>query len=271
MRIPSSPYRPLACLAASLLASVATIPDAGAAGFAVMITPPRLELRAQPGEVVRQVIQVTNVANATTRLSVQTADWQLGEDDSVLFENPLAADSCRPWTALEARELELGAGGRRRFRFEVAVPEEAPARECRFAIMFEGEPEQVESLPFPVSGRIGVIVYLTVGNARAQLELVESTVVEFQGRWLPALMVTNTGNAHTRLGGFINGRDEAGRTHSFAPSDLPVLPGRTRTVVLQPQVPEGDTSPEIEYPLRLTGRLDWSGQRLDVDQVFATE
>lgn len=259
------------CIVAALLGAFATAQQASAAGFAVLITPPRFELRAQPGEVLRQVLEITNAADATTRLAVQTAEWNFGEDGSVVFTNPLADDSCRPWTALEARELELGPNGRRRFRFEVAVPADAATRECRFAIMFEGEPEAVGPLALPVAGRIGIIVYVAVGDAQARLELSDAVVVESEGSRLPALTVTNTGNAHTRLGGFLSGRDDTGQSLVFTPQSLPVLPGQTRTIALQPQWPEGEAPPEIRFPIRLSGRLDWSGQRLDVDEVFTGE
>jgi fimbrial chaperone protein len=257
--------------ALAMLGAAAPVHEGVAAGFAVLITPPRFELRAQPGEVLRQVIEITNAADATARLGVQTAEWDFNEDGSVGFSNPLAADSCRPWTALEARELELGPSGRRRFRFEVAVPADAVSRECRFAIMFEGEPETMGALALPVAGRIGVIVYVAVGSARANLELRDALVVDLEGQRLPALSVVNTGDAHTRLGGFVSGRDSAGRSLVFTPQSVPVLPGQARTIVLRPQVPEGEPSPEISFPIRLTGRLDWSGQRLDVDAVFAGE
>lgn len=260
---------PFAALA--LMAATIPVQHASASGFAVLITPPRFELRAQPGEVLRQVLEITNASDSTAWLAVQTAEWSFGEDGSVVFTNPLAEDSCRPWTALEARELEIGPNGRRRFRFEVSVPPDAAAQECRFAIMLEGEPEVVGQLALPVAGRIGIIVYIAVGGAQARLEVREATVVEAEGQRLPALTVTNTGNAHARLGGFISGRDEAGRSLVFTPHSSPVLPGQTRTILLQPQHPEGEAPPEISFPIRLGGRLDLSGQRLDIDEVVVGE
>jgi fimbrial chaperone protein len=261
----------LPCAALMLVGAAVPAQPAAAAGFAVLITPPRFELRAQPGEVVRQVLEITNAADAPAKLTVQTAEWHFGDDGSVVFANPLAEDSCRPWTALETRELELGPNGRRRFRFEVAVPVEAVSGECRFAIMFEGEPEAVGPLALPVAGRIGIIVYVAVGSAHAQLELREISIVEFEGHRLPALTVTNMGNAHTRLGGFVSGRDGAGRSLVFAPQSSPVLPGTTRIILLHPESPEGEPPAVINFPIRLAGRLDWSGQRLDIDEVFAGE
>lgn len=245
--------------------------SASAAGFAMLITPPRFELRARPGDVLRQIIEVSNVATSPARVSVGTAEWRFAEDGSVLFENALADDSCRPWIALEARQLELPASGRRRYRFEVEVPLDAAARECRFAIMFEGEPERVGDLGLPVAGRIGIIVYLAIGDPTAQLRLESATQLEVDGQRLPALTVTNTGDAHTRLEGLISGRDSSGREIVFAPDSAPVLPGQTRNLVLRPQAPSGQVPPVVAYPIRLSGRLDWSGQRLEIDETFGAE
>jgi hypothetical protein len=258
---------------AALVLATLALPaqQATAAGFALLITPPRFELRAQPGEVLRRVLEITNASESPAWFGVQTAEWEFGGDGSVVFASPLADESCRPWTALEARALELAPNGRRRFRFEVAVPADAPERECRFAIMFEGEPEAVGQLAVPVAGRIGVIVYVAVGGAAAQLELRHAGVVDTESGVLPALTVENTGNAHTRLEGFLSGRDGAGREIVFVPQSSPVLPGQTRILALFPQAPKGEAPPEVTFPIRLAGRLEWSGTRLDIDEVFAGE
>lgn len=257
-----------------VLSSVAiglSAPPAAAAGFSVLITPPRFELRAQPGDVLRQVLEITNTASSPAKLAIQTAEWGFAEDGAVVFTNPLSDNSCRPWTAIEATALELGPNARRRFRFEVAVPPDTAAQECRFAILFEGEPELIGALALPVAGRLGIIVYVAVGDAQAQLEFDAATAVDHDGVKLPALTVSNTGSATTRLEGFLSGRDSAGREFVFMPQNAPVLPGQTRTLALYPQSPEGEASPAVELPIRLSGRLDWSGQRLDIDEVFGGE
>lgn len=242
-----------------------------AAGFSVLMTPPRFELRARPGDVMRQVLEITNTASSPAQLAIQTAEWAIAEDGAVVFSNPLAEGSCRPWTALEARALELGPNAKRRFRFEVAVPPDAADTECRLAILFEGEPELVGQLALPVAGRLGIIVYVAVGDAQAQIELRAATAIDHEGAKLPALTVSNTGSATTRLEGFLSGRDGAGREIVFMPQNAPVLPGQTRTLALYPQSPKHESPPAVDFPIRLSGRLDWSGQRLEVNEVFGGE
>src|SRR5690606_36173437 len=179
---------------------------AAAQGFSAHVLPPRFEDSAPPGTVYRNVIEIQNTSPEAVRFGVRTADWDLDENGGVNFDYALAADSCRPWVGVEAREIRLDPNGRKRFRFEVAVPEGTPARQCRFAIMIEGEPQKTDS-GMAVAGRIGVIVYLDIGGASARLRVAQARVASVQGQEVPVLTVVNEGNAHGRLEGFLDSRD----------------------------------------------------------------
>ena len=155
------------------------------AQFSAQIMPPRFEDSAKPGDVYREVIEISNIAPVPLRLTVSTSDWSLNAEGGVAFQASLADNSCRPWTALESTQIEVPPNGKRRFRFEVRVPQDAASQQCRFAVMFEGEPTPVPGVAVPVAGRIGIIVYLDVGDAQADLRVVGSGVVEEGGRELP--------------------------------------------------------------------------------------
>jgi hypothetical protein len=173
--------------------------------------------------------------------------------------------------AIERHELEVPAGGRYRFRFEVNPPAGTPARECRFAIMIEGDEQTArgaDGLNVPVSGRIGVIVYVKVGDAAPSLQVVAASVSEVNGRMLPVLQVNNLGNAHGRLAGFLEGTDARGRRLEFEPSTLPILPLETRAIALTASE-QPETVVEIVYPVTIKGALEWgSAQRLEINQLF---
>jgi len=122
----------------------------------------------------------------------------------------------------------LPGGGTIRYRFEVQVPKDAPAGECRFGILIEGEEPAVAqsgALRLPVVGRIGIIVYVIVGEARPQIEVFGPQVLTLNGQKVPALRVHNAGTAHARISGFLSGTDAKGIKYDFNPSDLPILPG----------------------------------------------
>ena len=237
---------------------------AAAQGFAAQVLPPRFEDRVQPGNVFRNVIEVQNASQASARFTVRTADWALDDSGEAIFEYGLQPDSCRPWVGLEAGEIQLEANGRKRFRFEVAVPADASSRQCRFAIMIEGQP-QPNASGIMVSGRIGIIVYLNIGDAAANLSIVGTSTDTVEGAIVPVLSVANGGNAHGRLEGFVEATDAGGKRLTLVPSMLPIMPGTSRAIPLMP-VPEPDgTLPALSFPLRLKGELQWDKQRIPLE------
>ena len=261
-------YTLLACLASSPLA----VPVAAAQGFAAVVSPPRFEIAMKPGERVRQVVEITNASTLAATYHLRTADWQLAPDGSVAFPDGLAPDSCRPWVAIERHEIQVPGGGSYRYRFEVQPPTDAPAGECRFALMIEGDEQTVQTdagLALPISGRIAVIVYVGIGAAAPNIRVAAAKVADVNGRPLPVLEVSNTGNAHGRLAGFLTGTDAQGRKLDFSPATLPVLPGETRSIALTPSA-GADEVAEIAFPVTIKGVLELGGdQRADFAHTFA--
>jgi hypothetical protein len=238
--------------------------------FAAVVSPPRFEISGKPGKTLRQVIEITNRGSAPSRFRLHTSDFVLGADYGITFHDELVWGSCRPWVAIERPLVTLPSGGTIRYRFEVQVPADAPDRECRFAIMIEGDEPSVAkagSVQLPIVGRIGVIVYVTVGAAAPQIEFFGPTAITFDGRRVPALRVHNAGTAHTRMSGFLTGTDATGRKFDFTPSDLPVLPGEVREVALTPSTSDNPT-PTLTFPVAVRGTLEWSDQRTDLDEHF---
>lgn len=265
----STAIHPLRLFALACLV-VGTQPAAFAQGFAAYISPPRFELQAQPGQRLREVMEIQHVGQQKGNYRIYTNDWTFGPDNAVTFSNELSPDSCRPWVAIERRELSIEPGARYRFRFEITPPPGTAPRECRFAIMVEGlDPARVQgAVSFPVGGRIGVIVYAAIGGAAPRLEIVGTRVEQVQGQPTAVLDVRNSGNAHGRLGGFVNGRDASGARFELAPADLPILPGETRRVTLGPMADNGKPAPRPTFPLQVQGELEWGKNRVPLDTSF---
>ena len=245
--------------------------SAHAQGFAALVSPPRFELTAKPGDTLRQVMEITNASAQGAKYRLRTTDWQLEPGGSVKFDDALAAGSCRPWVAIESRQVSVSAGGKYRYRFEVAVPADAPGGECRFAIMVEGDEQNVQTPggpSFPISGRLGVIVYVTVGEANPKLEVVGVRVENVNDVPTPMISVKNSGNAHGRLTGFLSGTDASGKKLDFTPSTLPILAGETRSL---PLVVYGDKDEvvKIAYPVTIRGKLEWAGNSAPFEQTFS--
>ncbi len=242
---------------------------AHAQGFSALVSPPRFEGSAKAGTTYREVLEISNVSDVSAHFNLYTADWTLDAGGSAVFDNKLAADSCRPWVGIEAKEITIAPRGKRRYRFEVAVPEAAAARECRFAIMIEGDPETVSgNIAMPVSARIGVIVYLSVGDVNANLKIDGTAIKTIENRKLPALKISNAGTAHSRLEGFADLVDANGKKWTVVPESLPILPGEARLIALVPQADENKPAPELAFPVKISGKLDSGKERLPVDLVI---
>jgi hypothetical protein len=260
----SSLSRPLALL---LLAWTSLAP---AADFSFAISPPRFELTAKPGERVRQTIEITNAAAQPNGLLVRTADWELRADDSVVFHDALQPASCRSWVAIERRELTVPSRLPYRFRFEVAPPADQAPVECRFAILLEGKDSSFAGSTgaLPVGARVGVIVYVAVGDVKPELSVTGMRVEARNGQPTAVLDVRNTGTAHGRLDGFLSGTDARGQVVDVAPANTPILPGQTHTVALS-FTKRGDpnTAAQVEFPLAVKGKLEWGkGRSTELDQ-----
>ncbi len=252
--------------ACAIMMSLASL-GANAQGFSAVISPPRFEVSVQPGKTSRQIIEITHVANQRGNYRVYTNDWVIGPDGNAVFSDELAPNSCRPWVALERKELALAANGKIRFRFEVSPPADAAAAECRFAIMIEGLEQVVKTegaLSFPVSGRIGVIVYAAIGSARPQLSISSAGTGLSNNSAVPQLQVKNDGNATGRLGGFVVATDAQGKQIDLVPEALPILPAQTRVVPLVPNVP-GVDNVTLQFPLTVKGNIEWGDQKTAID------
>jgi hypothetical protein len=259
----------IALAAAALLGASSAVAAAGG-GFAAVVSPPRFEVTSRAGTTVRKVFELTNRSAAPAKFRVRTADFTLSADYSVVFQDELQPGSCRPWVALERPQADLPGGGTIRYRFEVQVPPDAPPGECRFGILIEGdEPAlaQAGPLALPIAGRIGIIVYVVVGDAKPRIEVFAPDVVTLNGQKVPALRVHNVGNAHTRMGGFLSGTDAKGIKYDFNPSTLPILPGEVREVLLMPSTP-GNEHPTLAFPVQVRGRLEWSDQNSELNERF---
>ena len=242
---------------------------AARAQFAAAVTPPRFEISVEPGQVTRQVFEITQAIPGASTYRVYTTDWSMDASGALTFYETLQPGSCRPWVAIERKEVTVARGARVRFRFEVAPPANVTPQECRFALMIESKPQDVKTgdiASFPMNGRIGVIVYVSVGGAKAVLEPGATSVGPFDGRPTPLLAVHNSGNATGRLSGILKGTDVAGITLEFTPEAVPILPGQTRRIALQPYEP-GPRAPvsasapaarrQLQWPLSLRGTLEY--------------
>jgi len=250
------------------------------AEFDVAVSPPRFELKAEAGGVVREVLSITNGGGQPGRLSVKSADWWLDDKKQVQFnESAPTGDSCRSWIRLERREIGVAPRATRNFRFEVHVPKNMKAGECRFALLVSGEAMRIsdqtgrQKIQMPLVGRIGIVVYVTVGGAKPVLRLAKLYVDTVDRKTVPFAVFQNTGNAHGRVFGSLEAKDAKGRTVELVAAQDVILPKDERAIRLNPvdyskgesRKPEFNLSP----PMHVRGKLQFfGGGEVAVDQVI---
>ena len=247
--------------------------QAQAQGFSALVTPPRVETAIKPGQTTRQVLEITQVGPMPGRFRVYSNDWSINATGGVDFFDEIQSGSCRPWVALERREMTVAGNAKLRFRFEITPPADAPVTECRFAIMFEGLDAATASsggVSFPVSGRIGVIVYAGMVGTQAVLEITGRRLSADAAK-LPTLEVRNSGTAHGRLAGLLTGTDDKGIKLEFTPLTLPVLPGETRAIALTANLEGGAPVTQVNYPVTVKGALEMAGKRVPFEHTFTSQ
>jgi len=150
------------------------------------------------------------------------------------------------------------------------VPADAPAGECRFAVMIEGDEPSIaraQSLSMPISGRIGVIVYVAVGDGKPDMEILGPKIATLNGQQVPTLRIHNGGTAHGRVSGFLTGTDAKGVSYDFTPSDFPILPHEERELFLTPST-AAEEHPTLTFPVTVKGTLEWGDQKTELNQRF---
>ena len=246
-------------------------------GFSAGIAPSKFELVAKPGKVLRDTLTIMNASETDAGFSLRTTDWDINETQGLeYFEDELVEGSCRPWVKLERKVITIRAQAQKRYRFEVHVPEDAEPGLCKFAILVEPANSATASvgndgqIRFPVVGRYAVIVYVTIGDAKAKADYSGLGSGEMGGLRLPTLKIQNTGLTYDRVFGRINAVDANGRKHLLIASAFPILPGHSEEILLVPDEAENGSVAKIDmkYPLQLKGKFEFGGEKYSLEETF---
>jgi len=264
----------------TLLLAVAALTGTPAhAGFDASVSPPRYELHAKPGDIVRQTISINNLGNEPGRYLTKTADWELGASgEALLQEGEPKAGSCRPWVRIERHEISVAPQDTRTYRFEVHVPKDTKNGECRFALLVSSDagtvtPSGGSFIQIPIVGRLAVIVYVTIGDAKPDMKLEHIAMQKMNGKILPVATFRNSGDAHSRVSGNLEALDANRHKVILVADESVILPNTARGVRLNPMdwsSGEGKTPTfDLAPPMHVRGTLRFlGGGELKIDQVL---
>jgi fimbrial chaperone protein len=239
------------------------------AGFDASISPPRFELHAKPGDIVRQTVSINNLGNDPARYLTKTADWELGSAGEAHMEEGVPKQgSCRPWVRIERHEISVAPRDTRTYRFEVHVPKDAPSGECRFALLVSSDagtvtPSGGSFIQIPIVGRVAVIVYVTIGDAKPVMNLERIAMQKKNGKFMPVATFRNSGNSHGRVSGSLEAIDAKQHKVVLVSDESVILPNTARGITLIPMDwSTGEAKPpafDLALPMHIRGTLQFLG------------
>ena len=184
-------------------------PTTDPTGRNITITPPTMELFANPGDTITDKIRVINNANTTSTFGITIEDFKaVGEDGSVGFDDQKSTTfSLASWVTPEIKSFTLAPNEEKTINFSIQVPKDAePGGHYASVLAKIGGDAKVQSGASVVS-RVGSLILLRVsGNVKEAANIESFTSSKFFYNSLPVdfeLRVKNSGNNHIRPRGTI--------------------------------------------------------------------
>lgn len=206
-----------------------------AAQLDLVVSPIRAEHQVESGASETNVIQVKNEGKKPERIKVYLEDWQLDAKGNVTYsragKNP---HSCSAWMQVNPTDFRLDPGTRE-VRYTLTVPPGSKPGTYWTAIVFEGMPSlegKAVGRAVGVHGRIGVVVYETVGKPEIKAAFNDFQIHPGKGKLTFNLALANSGSAFFRLKkSWISLKNSQGQEVSrIEVPDIPVLPGTSRNL-----------------------------------------
>lgn len=206
-----------------------------AAQVDLVVSPIRAEHQVEAGASETNVILVKNEGKGSERIKVYLEDWQLDAKGDVTYSragtNP---HSCSAWLQVNPTDFRLDSGTRE-VRYTLTVPPGVKPGTYWTAIVLESLPA-TEGKPagrrMGVHGRIGVVIYETVGKPEIKAAFNDFQVHPAKGKLTFNLALTNSGTAFYRLKkSWVTLKNSQGKEVSrIEVPDIPVLPGTSRNL-----------------------------------------
>lgn len=213
------------------------------AGQGLEISPPLIELSANPGDEVKTQIRLRNVTNGSLVTKAQTNDFvAAGEDGQpklLLDETEQSPYSIKDWLTT-IPSVTLQPQEQKTLEVTMNVPEDVGPGGHYGVVRFTGLPPEVEDTGVSLSASVGTLILVNVsGNISEQAKIAEFYTAKGEAkRWLfeygPINLVQkiqNDGNVHIKPKGSVRVLNMFGKeVKSFQLNEAGgnVLPGSTR-------------------------------------------
>lgn len=216
------------------------------------VSPPTLELSANPGETLRNQIRVENLSDDPVTVLTDARNFTaLGEEGQAALTSENTTFSLASWMRVSPATAEIPAKGSQTFQLTITVPTNAEPGGHFGSMVFKTQPQAVRGgTGVAVGQEIGSLMFLRVAgpiNEQAKIESfvvgkdeVKSQAAGGSTELTPALFILggpikfdtrikNEGNVHVKPTGSITIADMFGRKVATLPLDSRnVLPDSIR-------------------------------------------
>ncbi len=238
-----------------------------AAQMSFVVSPIRVEHQVAAGASETNIIEVRNEGGKPSRVKVYTEDWEMDRKGDVNYARAgKGPNSCAPWIQLNPTDFRVDPGQTRQIRYTLTVPPGAKEGGYRAAIVFEGMPVAEGGPAAPrrvaVHGRIGVVLYQTVGNPEIKAQFEDFQVAVDKKGLIFKLTLANKGAGNFRVKkSWITLKDSQGaEVAKVEVPDIPVLPGATRDLEFSKELALSKGTYLAEAVLDV-GRRDFLGRK----------
>jgi hypothetical protein len=154
----------------------------------LIVSPPRINLEGQPGDILQQTIKVTNHSDQTISLSTQVSDFIVGDNSGTpILINTSASGRylASPWFLLDQSELTLNAGQSQSIVALIEIPKDAlPGGHYAGVFFAPATKSTLDTTGAVVTPQVGSLFGITVAgdltyDALIKEFTVKSTLVEF--------------------------------------------------------------------------------------------
>lgn len=181
--------------------ALGTVP-AGSQGFALAVTPAKLEMEMKPGSAYNLPITIHNDGAGATHIQAAMIDFGLTKNGDYIFENVGKRPySLMRYASINPREFDLGGGMTQQVRLSLDIPDKPLTGEYAGIVMFQTRPvRRAGAVAF--SARVTTKVYMTIpGTAHMDGAVVKMDAAEGPAGQIYRVLFKNTGNTHVYLSG----------------------------------------------------------------------
>lgn len=173
------------------------------------ISPPSIEITADPGQTITHKVKVRNMSQKSLPLSVHVLDFTaIGEEGQVNLENIEGPWSIAKWTSISPSKFTLEPGTTREVTATIKVPAKNTAGGRYGSLVFSivNEKSDLKNAA-SVSQEVASLFLIRIsGPVNERLSLINFSAPSFSefGPVPFSLKFQNTGNVHVKVSGLIN-------------------------------------------------------------------